>query len=278
MKKLEQLPQVAHRITALDPFSRESIPPLDELRGSYRVRFARSTADLEGCFRLRYEVFNLELGEGLVECEATGLDTDRFDAHCDHLMVVEESSGEVIGTYRMQTFGAAQAGQGFYSAGEYNLAGLTQPVLSQSVELGRAAIAATHRDKSVLYLLWRGLTSYYRWNDARYFFGCSSLTSQDPEEGLRCQDWLARKGYLHRSLWAAALPGYVCESDGHETFEGDFAIPRLFGFYLRFCAKVCSPPAIDREFGTIDFITLTDTRSIAGKLAEAFARDLPKRG
>jgi putative hemolysin len=257
--------------------ARETVPPLDEMRGSYQVRFARTAADVEACCRLRYEIFNLELGEGLVESEATGIDQDKFDEVCDHLMVIDTTTGEVAGTYRMQTYAMAVAGHGFYSAGEYDLSTIPQAEMRQALELGRAAIASDHRDRSVLFLLWRGLMAYHRWNDARFFFGCSSLTSQDPREGLRCQDYLERKGYYHNDIFVAPLQGYVCEADDHKTFTGTFPVPKLFGFYLRFAAKVLSAPALDRYFGTIDFLIWTDTRSIVGRLAESFAKNLPRR-
>lgn len=260
--------------TGADRFA--TAPPLDELRGSYRVRFARSEEDVRRCCSMRYEVFNLELGEGLAGSETLELDQDPYDGVCHHLMVLEERTGEVVGTYRMQTWEVAMAGHGFYSADEYDLSGIPEAVLRQSVELGRAAIVREHRDKSVLYLLWRGLTAYRLWTGTRHMFGCSSLTSQDPEEGLRCHDYLRRKGYLHPEFEALPLPGYVCEVADHTPFTGEYPIPKLFSFYLRYGAKLCSPPALDRHFGTIDFLTWMDTNSIMGKLTEAFSKGLAR--
>lgn len=252
-------------------------PPLDELRGTYRLRFAATEEDLAGCFRLRYEVFNLELGEGLKASEATGLDRDRFDGSCDHLMVIDEATGNIIGTYRMQSWEAANANEGFYSAGEFDLSAIPSEQREDSIELGRAAIAAEHRDQVVLFLLWRGLIAYIRWNSKRYFFGCSSITSQDTEEGLRAYDWLRRNDHLHPDFEVLPLPAYRCESEQHEHFEGEYRIPKLFGLYLRYGAKLCGPPAIDREFKTIDFLTWTDTRRLDGKQMALLSRGLPER-
>lgn len=259
------------------PCRADTLPPLNELRGSRRLRFARDARDLEACLRLRYEVFNVELGEGLAESEALGLDRDRFDDVCDHLMVVDEPSGAVIGTYRLQTCAMARAGHGFYSAGEYDL-GLVPPEwLSRTVELGRAAIARAHRDMSVLFLLWRGILAYQRWNGLRFLFGCSSITSQDPREGLDAYDWFARAGHLHPRFEVPALPGFVCEAAQHRPAPGEYAVPKLFGFYLRYGAKICSRPALDRAFGTIDFLTWTDTEEIGGGILELCTQDLPQR-
>jgi len=268
---------VSHRtepITSHAPLTR---PPLDELRGPYRVRFARTRREIEGCFRLRFEVFNVELGEGLASSDATGLDTDRFDAICDHVVVTEEATGQVVGTYRMQTWETARDGQGFYSAAEFDLSGIPETDQQQAIELGRAAVAKDHRDQMVLFLLWRGLAAYFRWNAKRYFFGCSSLTSQDPEEGLRAYDWLERRGHLHPTYDVRPRPEFACVAEGHEPFEGEYPIPKLFGAYLRHGARVCGPPAIDREFGTIDFLTWTDTELVAAKPMKLYSRGLPRR-
>lgn len=248
------------------------------MRGSRRVRFARDERDVEACLRLRYEVFNVELGEGLVESEALGLDRDRFDGVCDHLMVFDEPSGEVVGTYRMQTHAMAQAAHGFYSAGEYDLAHVPAEWLTRTVELGRAAILGPHRDKTVLFLLWRGIASYQQWNAMRYLFGCSSITSQDPEEGLKAYDWLERAGHLHPCFQVPSLPDYACEATHHAPFTGDYELPKLFEFYIRYGAKICSRPALDRSFGTIDFLTWTDTGAIGGKFVDLCTQGLPQRG
>ena len=102
------------------PPSPEFLPTGQIEIGNYRLRFARTAQDLDRLLALRFEVFNLELGEGLEESFATGRDTDRFDASCHH-MLVEEVGGGLIGTYRMQTAAMAARGCGFYSAGEYDL-------------------------------------------------------------------------------------------------------------------------------------------------------------
>lgn len=252
-------------------------PPLDEARGFYRVRFARTELDRIACCRLRYEVFNLELGEGLQQSELTGLDQDEYDDHCNHLMVIEERTGNVVGTYRMQTDELAAAHGGYYSASEYDLSEVPAEMMGRAVELGRACIAREHRNKAVFFLLWRGLMAYLLWNSKRYLFGCSSLTSQNPEEGLQAYDWLLREGHVREDFQTAPLPGYVCDAGRHETFTGEFEIPKLFSTYLRNGAKICGPPALDRFFGTIDFLTLLDLEDFDARLGRALALELPSR-
>ena len=260
------------------------IPPLDEVQGRYRVRFATTQADLDAICRLRFEVFNLELGEGLEESYETGRDEDRFDPQCQHLMVLHESSGEVVGTYRLQVSECALAGEGFYSQGEFDLTQLPDEVLADSIELGRACIAREHRSRKVLFLLWKGLTAYVTFNERRYFFGCSSLTSQDAGEGRRAYLHILREGHLHPTLCAPPHPGFECipAADlSRAAAEGEslplpsdepVKIPTLFAIYLRYGAKVLGPPALDREFKTIDFLTLLDVRAMDEDTFRTFAR------
>lgn len=241
------------------------------------MRFARTRADLDACCRLRYEVFNLELGEGLSESERTGLDRDRFDEVCDHSMVIDESRGVVIGTYRMQASEQARAAVGYYSADEFDLTGLPHSLEARAIELGRACIIREHRNKAVFFLLWRGLMAYLLWNRKRYLFGCSSLTSQNPEEGLNAYDWLLRKGHVREDFQTPPLSAYECVVDGHQPFRGEYPIPKLFSIYLRNGAKICGPPALDRFFGTIDFLTLLDVEDFDRRLGRALADGLPGR-
>ena len=245
---------------------RQAVPDsvTDERR--YRAGFARSREELEAAQRLRFEVFNLELGEGLDESYRTGLDEDRFDPVCHHLVVVEKQTEQVIGTYRMQTDEMAERYGGFYSAGEFGLDGLPADVMQDTVEIGRACVAKEYRNRHVLFLLWKGLASYLTWNRKRYLFGCCSLTSQDPVEGKRVMEFLAREGHVHPTYRVTPQPGWECYGPDLElepaAREQPVDIPKLFGLYLRYGAKVCSEPALDRHFKTIDYLVLFDLQDL----------------
>ena len=225
-------------------------------RGRYRIRFAQSVEDLDAVLVLRFEVFNLELGEGLDSSCASGRDHDRFDPGCHHLMVEDLAEGRVVGTYRMQTLEMAARSVGFYSAGEFDLSSLPSRILEEAVEVCRACIARPYRNRQVLFLLWKGLAAYLSGAGKRYLFGCSSLTSQDPAEGLRALEDLTAKGHLHPTLRVQPLPGLECVG---ERSAGAVHLPVLFQSYLRHGAKVCGSPALDRAFKTIDFFTILDT-------------------
>lgn len=233
--------------------NQKRIPHCDEVSGRYRLRFARDSRDLDAVQRLRYEVFNLELGEGLAASEATGRDADPFDAQCQHLMVLELATGNCVGTYRMQTPEAAGEGHGFYAAREFALEELPSDFLNQSIELGRACIARAHRDQRVLFLLWRGLRAYADHVGLQAMFGCSSITSRDPGEGLRFHEFLTREGHLHPEHFALPRADYACAATEAEMATcKEPLIPKLFAIYLRYGAKAIGGPALDRDFGTID--------------------------
>jgi len=239
--------------------------------GPYLVRFARDPADLERVLRLRFEVFNRELGEGLSESWRTGLDRDRFDEVCHHLMLIDAASDTLVGTYRLQTAEQARAGAGLYCAGEFDLAPLAE-IVARGVELGRACILREHRQGSALFALWRGLVAHLAWAEKRYFFGCCSLTSQDPRAGLALSRWLEQQGHRHAELCVAPHASHACTVPRERATEPwpTVALPKLFGTYLRYGARVVSAPALDREFQTIDWLVLLDARALPARLWRLF--------
>jgi putative hemolysin len=245
-------------------------PELEISAGNYQVRLVRSAAELDAALRLRFEVFNLELGEGLATSYLTGRDQDQFDSRCQHLIAIDRTNGEVVGTYRLQTLADAGVADGFYTAGEFNLQQMPLEILAESVEIGRACIAVAHRNTQVLMLLWQGLMQFLAANDKRYFFGCCSLTTQKQAEGWALLRSLERQHHLHPTLRVMPKPGFACRLNGEALAETETEpkIPRLFRAYLRFGAKVCGPPAIDRQFRTIDFFVICDTARLTPEKRE----------
>ena len=248
----------------------ESVPSVEIVEGRYMVRFARTPDEIDAALRLRYEVFNLELGEGLDASFETGRDVDAFDSICQHLVVLDRNKNQVVGTYRCQT-GEMAAAMGFYSANEFNLSHIPSSVLLNAVELGRACVSRSHRNTQVIFLLWKGLAAYVAYSRKRYVFGCCSLTSQDESEGSRVFEMLKASGHLHPSFHALPRPGFECAADSLSFDEAsEVNIPKLFRIYLRFGARVCSPPAIDRLFKTIDFLVLFDIEEMGEQWRKVF--------
>lgn len=236
---------------------------------SFSVSLAQNVADLTECQRLRFQVFNRELGEGLASSERTGLDRDQFDWVCDHLMVRDISTGVLVGTYRMQTGYRAQGNLGYYSEQLFDFAPF-EPIRGELLELGRACVHSDYRNTTALGMLWKGIASYAALCNARYMIGCSSITSQDENEGASLFEELRAKYLAPENLRTQPKAPYCCKGSEPMSYGALPEPPRLFRAYLDISARLCGPPAIDREFGTIDFLTLLDLQVIPPRLRSRF--------
>jgi putative hemolysin len=235
-----------------------------DVRGRYIAGFANSDRCVEAALRLRYEVFNLELGEGLPASVTTGLDRDELDAQMSHLVLLEAATHNVVGTYRMQTAVHALKNRGLYSARQYDVTAL-EPYLPRAVELGRACLAREHRILSAIMQLWLGIGAFMNRYDQHYLFGCSSITTIDPGDGWRAMKTIRENGCLHPELWLPARPPFSC-GDPNREFAPDLGdalrLPKLFRTYIRLGARVISEPTIDAEFGSVDFLVMIDGREV----------------
>lgn len=225
----------------------------------YRLCLAGSAAEVREAQGLRFRVFNLELNEGLESSYSTLRDEDPFDPVCDHLLVQEAQTGEVVGTYRLQTGAMARRNLGFYSAQEFDF-GTFGPVEDQMVELGRACVDRSHRNLTVLSMLWKGIVAYAAERQARYLVGCSSIRSVDPRVGASAYLELGPRHLVEARFRTHPTPSFACALD--ELAEGVTRIPPLMRAYLTFGACICGAPALDREFKTIDFLTWMDLENL----------------
>ncbi|WP_213806823.1 GNAT family N-acyltransferase [Granulicella sp. dw_53] len=234
--------------------------------GAYVARLALTEHERAEVYRLRFRIFNLELHEGLMSAYADGKDQDRYDAICDHLIVEERTTGEIVGTYRIQMGNVAAENFGYYSEQEFCF-GPYEGMRRQIVELGRACIHREHRSPEVLHLLWRGIARYALVNGGRYMMGCCSLTSQDPEMGYAVYKSLERYRVEPELRTAPTAEFEMPEMAGGVD---EIKVPKLLRAYLTIGAKICGVPAIDREFGTIDFLTLLDLETLHPRVAARF--------
>ncbi len=267
---ISQSPAFILRDSSVSTFD---VAPLKQFsEGRYTVRFAKTEEEIDAALRLRFEIFNLELNEGLEASFINERDEDEFDKTCHHLIVIENETEKIVGTYRVRTMAMAQSAFGFYSASEFAVEDLPYHILAESIETGRACIAREHRNSRVLFLLWKGLAMYMTENRKRYVFGCCSLPTQDCAEGMRALRGLVRDGFLHESLRVAPREDYVCRAEDFlsEDSGADIKLPKLFDTYLRIGAKICGEPVIDRQFKTIDFFVIVDLKNMPDKYFKMF--------
>ncbi len=252
------------------PFA-AGLPVDGDAPGNYRFAFARTRADVVDVLRLRHEVFADELGQGLAANAGSGLDVDRFDAWFHHVVVRHVASGAAVGCYRLQTRAQAEAsGVGWYAASEFDLSTLGDDFLDGAVEIGRACIHPDHRNGEALLQLWAGLAAYARHNGKRHLFGCSSIPGNDVATAwLACRD-LERRRAFHPTL--RVRPVAACRMDlaGDRWTTAEGRLPPLLASYLRLGAVVLGEPAIDRDFGTIDFLTSIDLATMTRRTARHF--------
>jgi putative hemolysin len=252
--------------------------------GRYRLRLAVTQEDRDAACRLRFKVFNIELNEGLKSSYQTGLDTDQFDLFCEHLLVEDKADKRVVGTYRMQSGTTAARNRGYYSEQEFSFAPY-EPLRADILELGRASIDREHRTPEVLTLLWRGIAQYASGMGLRYMIGCSSLNSKDPAEGWQAFSQLERYR-VPPEFETEPTAAYACPSEqrGHyaqplpqpEDLRSRtlFKVPKLLKTYVALGARICGPPAWDRDFGSIDFLTLLDLKLLSPSARNRFLAPL----
>lgn len=232
----------------------------------YTLLLSTDGALIEAAQRLRHEVFTSEPGFAL-RGATDGLDADRFDEHCDHLLVREESSGELVGCYRMLPPAGAVAAGGLYTATEFDVRGL-DPLRPGLVDMGRAVVRADHRNGGVVLLMWAGILAYLDRRGYDYVTGCVSVPVRGPDGEAPGAQIRAVRDFVRRRHAAPAQytvhPYRPVTVDGRGLDDIDpparVALPALMRGYLRLGAQVCGEPAHDPDFGVGDFPALLDKR------------------
>ncbi|MER7762745.1 GNAT family N-acyltransferase [Streptomyces sp. NPDC097619] len=224
---------------------------------AYTVRLARDETEVRAAQRLRHRVFAEEFGARLDGPEP-GIDADAFDAYCDHLLVLAQDTGEVVGTYRLLPPERAAVAGRLYSDGEFDLSRL-DPVRPGLVEVGRSCVHPDHRNGAVIALIWAGLAHYMDRTGHTWLAGCCSIPLGDGGTLAAA----TRDTVLARHL---APEQYRVTPHRPWNHEGVARPPRtplpaLLRGYLRLGAWVCGEPAHDPEFGVADLYVLLSLRN-----------------
>jgi putative hemolysin len=231
--------------------------------GNFTVKVAEHYEEFEKALRLRFEVFNLELNEGLENSYETGMDRDAYDDYCDHLIVIDETCNKIVGTYRMLLGFVAENNIGYYSESEFDMSGI-RALSGEKLELGRSCVHKDYRNSGIISMLWTGIARYIEFHNVKHLFGCSSAHTVNPEEISIISSYM---NSFHRAddeytvYPLNRLEGVrLCSIlDQKAVFE---KMPPLIKGYLRTGALVCGEPAYDEEFGTTDFFMLLNTEKL----------------
>ncbi|MES2943437.1 MAG: GNAT family N-acyltransferase [Pseudomonadota bacterium] len=220
--------------------------------GKISVQWARHQDEVRQAQRLRYQVFALEMGASLPNT-VPGHDIDLFDDYCEHLLVRDDASQEVIGTYRVLTPTQAKRAGSTYSDTEFDLTRL-RSLRSRMVELGRSCVHADHRHGGVILALWGALAEFMGRNQLDTMIGCASIPMQ--HNGVS-------SGQAAASIWRQVRQTHLASIDYHVTprlalpvekldDSLDIEPPALIKGYLRLGAKVLGAPAWDPDFNSAD--------------------------
>ena len=228
----------------------------------FEVKIATEKREIEEAQRLRFQVFNVELRKGLKSSYACGLDVDEFDPYCDHLLVRDLKSGDVVGTYRLMRGSQARRNIGFYSEREFDLSRI-KSLDGELMGLGRSCARKDFRDRALIPLMWDAIAEQVKKHHVRYLFGCGSLYTTEAGEVSAMFSMLKNKYYapdVYRvfpidQCRFKSLTEDVLISDEQTWFQ---KLPSLIKGYLRIGSVVCGPPALDADFGTADFFLLLD--------------------
>lgn len=231
----------------------------------YTLLLSTDPTLIEAAQRLRHDVFTSEPGFAL-PATTDGRDADRFDQFCDHLLVREDNSGEVVGCYRMLPPPGAIAAGGLYTATEFDVAGLDR-LRPSLVEMGRAVVRGDHRNGGVVLLMWAGILAYLDRCGYDYVTGCVSVPVAGSDTAPGSQIRGVRDFVLRRHAAPAEYtvhPFRRVRVDGKSLDDIEpparVTVPPLMRGYLRLGAQVCGEPAHDPEFGVGDFPALLDKR------------------
>ncbi len=216
------------------------------------VSWAQHNDEILQAQRLRFKVFAQEMGARL-NTIVPGHDVDLFDNYCEHLLVRDKVTLEVVGTYRLLTPAQAKRVGSTYSDLEFDLTRL-RGLRERMVELGRSCVHSDYRQGGVIMALWGALAAFMVRNQLDTMIGCASIPML--HNGIVSGDGAA-------SIWQQVKASHLASIEYHvrprlplpvDQLDSSVAVepPALIKAYLRLGAKVLGAPAWDPDFNTAD--------------------------
>lgn len=216
------------------------------------ARITTDPCEIRQALELRYRVFAEDMGAS-VEGAESGIDKDRFDDICMHLIVKDNDTNAVVAYSRILTNDLAARAGGFYSSTEFDLSKVLQPGKTY-MEIGRTCVDPEFRSGAAIGYLWGFLAEYLEAHNIDYLMGCCSIPVADGY-GLASavMDHL-RESYMTpedmRAIPKIPLP------DVNTHLDGAKLVPSLLKAYLRIGVRICGEPYLDADFGVADAMIL----------------------
>lgn len=247
----------------IQPQSAASLPSSRSLT----VRLAKSPDEIRAGQRLRYDVFAREMG-AVLHNHTPGLDDDDLDPYCQHLLVRDLVSQEIVGYTRILTDHRARLAGGFYSQSEFDLAPLLTHVPGRYMELGRTCIHRDYRSGATIAVLWSGVASFIAANGIDYLIGCASIPLAEGSARVRglCAHLQARYPLPPEQR---VIPLNPLAMSGAEA-SAELRLPPLLKAYLRLGARIGGDPCFDPDFNVADLFIFVPTERIEKRYARHF--------
>ncbi|MGL4727145.1 MAG: GNAT family N-acetyltransferase [Bosea sp. (in: a-proteobacteria)] len=266
----------------------QSLPATLGRRGALEVRLARNPLDLWRAQRLRFKVFYQEMAaRPNAKNFILRYDADRYDAICDHLLVIDHDAvnargqkrPKVVGTYRLLRQDVAARHGGFYSQGEFDIAPLIDANPDKRfLELGRSCVLAPYRDKKTVELLWHGIWAYVRHHRIDAMIGCASFEGVDPKAHALALSFLHQHARADHA-WSVKAHPHLAVSMDHlpaSCVEPKLALrklPPLIKGYLKIGARFGEHAVVDRQFGTTDVLVILPVSAIDPRYVEYYGAE-----
>ena len=233
-----------------------------------QVCWASNAEDIKRVQRFRFKVFSEDYTPQFPQAHL-GLDQDVFDPICDHLLIFESATQEIVGCYRIIPPSAAQEIGSMYCDSLFDLTPL-QAIRGKMVEMDRSCIAKNYRNGSIILLMWKLIFNYLKQHDYEYIIGCSSMSIEDGGHAAVAlyQQLIEAQHFSADYIIHANTPIDLDISPA----KGKVSIPPILKGYLNVGAKVCSEPAFDPLFNTADFLTILKVCEMKPKYAQRFSR------
>lgn len=233
--------------------------PVADNRHALHVSLAAVPAEIRAAQRLRYRVFVEEMG-ARIDAADPGIESDRFDPYCQHLIVRDRINGGVVGCYRILTDTQAMLAGGYYSQSEFDLTRILATP-GRFMEVGRTCVHPDYRSGAVIALLWSGLARFMVMNKIDYLMGCASIPLRTgTHEATAIYQRLADK-HLSPERWRV-YPKTPLPRMQLAGADAPVTIPPLVRAYLRAGAMICGEPAWDPEFNVADLFVLLRAEDI----------------